>query len=59
MVRPRHSGSASQIAGHKKVSVRLWPDPEMVDRQVRPGLTDRYLVDTGRSSAIFRCFLKE
>jgi hypothetical protein len=31
----------------------------MVDRQVRPGLTEQYLVDTGRSSAIFRCFLKE
>jgi len=40
-------------------NVSCWPDPEMVDRQVRPGLTDRYLVDTGRSSAIFRCFLKE
>ena len=40
-------------------NVRNWPDPEIADRQVRSELTDRYLVDTGQSSAIGRCILNE
>ena len=36
---------------------RRWPAREMADRQVRWGLTDRYLVDTGRSTAVGRCLV--